>query len=110
MRKNSAILCLTASIVALTILILLQGMRRMDLPDHSTAAVQQMNSIYIFYKSKPAAQFDVMGQVKPGVLLTGSPEERLNSLLKQCNKKFPAAEGIVIDDINMGVADVIKFK
>ena len=77
--------------------------------DHSAATAQQQEGIFIFMLCKPVAQYDYQGSVKVGMRITADP---LATLIKECKKNYPAADGIIINetDLQKTKADCIKFK
>jgi hypothetical protein len=75
-----------------------------------TALVEQMQGVYIFILSKPAAEYNYIGSCSKSFALTGGPEEMLNSMLKKCKKDFPTADGLIFKSLSMDKADAVKFK
>lgn len=77
--------------------------------DHSAAQAEQREGIYIFLLSKPVAAYEYQGSVKVGLRISGDP---LATLIKQCKKEYPAADGLIISDpdLQKAKADCIKFK
>lgn len=78
--------------------------------EKSDARVEQVDGLYIFYKSKPLSEFETLGSVKPGVTMTPKPSEVLPALVKRAKKNYPSGEALLIGDDDMSKADVIKFK
>ena len=80
------------------------------LSDHSSAAVEQREGIYIFIYSKPTPAYDYQGSIKKSFAISGGPEEMLNSMIRKCKKDYPQAQGIIFISASMDKADCIKFK
>lgn len=81
-----------------------------EVSDKDKAKVEQIDGLYIFYKSKPVNQFETLGSIKPGVTMTPKPSEVLDALVKRAKKNYPSGEALLIGDEDMNRADVIKFK
>lgn len=81
-----------------------------EITDKSAAKVEQVDGLYIFYKSKPSNDFETVGNVKVGITMSGKPSEQLDGLVKRAKKNFPSGEALLIGDVDMNRADVIKFK
>jgi len=73
------------------------------------ALVEERQGINVFILSKPQSNYDYLGTIKVGMRVTADP---LSTLIKQCKKEFPAADGIIISDpdLQKAKADCIKFK
>jgi uncharacterized protein YgiM (DUF1202 family) len=80
--------------------------------EQAKATVIYDQGLYIFILSKPTAQYDYLGTVTKSVwgTFSGWPREMYTKLIKKTKKKYPEANGIIISDITMRKADVIKFK
>lgn len=79
--------------------------------DKAAATVDQKEGIYIFICSKPAAEYQFLGSVKKtGLVMSGSPAEMFNTLMKRCRKDYPQADGIIFSSVDMDHADCVKFK
>ena len=76
---------------------------------NSTAEVEQVQGLYIFYKSKPLTEYDYLGTVKPPAVVPAKPGNLLNAMIKRTKKQYPNADAIILDD-NMYHPDAIKFK
>lgn len=95
--------------IAITITCTLTAFRYM--PDKGSALVEQKDGYYIFMFSQPQWGYEVMGSVKKtGIVLSGSPEEMFNTILRRCKKQYPKADGIIFTSVDMEHADCIKFK
>ena len=77
--------------------------------NNHTATVNQEQGLFLFIESKPAAPHDYMGTVAVSVSWSGKYDEVKSILLKNAKKKYPNADGLIID-IENGKADAIKFK
>ncbi len=78
--------------------------------DKSSASVDQKEGLYIFILNKPTSQYEYLGSVKKVLVLTGKPEEMLNSMIRKVKKEYPKAEGIIFTSLDMDKADAIQFK
>lgn len=74
-----------------------------------TAEVEQEEGVYVFYRSKPIAEFEYLGTYKIGMVWDDKPRLLFNKLIKKTKEKFPNADGVIIDN-DMGKCDAIKFK
>jgi uncharacterized protein YgiM (DUF1202 family) len=54
--------------------------------------------MYVYHFSKPTDSYKVIGRVKAKMTLTGTPTELFNSIIKQVEKDYPGAEGLIFDD------------
>ncbi len=79
-------------------------------PKKNTAEVEQIQGLYIFLKSKPVMEYEVIGSEKTTVALKGNPQELLNIALKKAKKDYQNAEGIIFTNEDMDRYDYIKFK
>lgn len=78
---------------------------------NSMAEVNQVRGMYIFFESKPAAEYTVLGTVqKTGLVWSGSPYEMYNIILKRAKRDYPDCDGIIFEGIDMKHATCIKFK
>lgn len=75
----------------------------------SKAQPDQVQGLYIYYKSKPVSETEYLGTVKAGITWSGSPAQLLNKLLKKVKDDYPAAQGIIVT-ADMDKADAVKFK
>lgn len=65
----------------------------------STAETEQVEGLYIFTDSKPAMEYQVIGEVKLPMAY-GKKKNHFNikgSLIEKAKKAYPTAEGIIID-------------
>ncbi|MFA6066880.1 MAG: hypothetical protein WC707_06890 [Candidatus Babeliaceae bacterium] len=77
----------------------------------NTAIVEQMQGVCIFYKSKPAGNYDYIGSVKaPGITNSVKPGPMVETMIKKMKKDYSSADGIIFTDENMDKADAIKLK
>lgn len=77
-------------------------------PTKATANVEQVDGIYIFYKSAPVMAYDVIDTQKTTVAMSGKPAELLKIAMKKA-KDTPGVEGIVFNE-DMDRYTFIKFK
>lgn len=73
------------------------------------ARVQEHDGYLVFNLSKPAEPYKVMGEIKTGMTLAGSPKECFNDLLRRLKKNYPKADGMIITSIDMDKAEAIVF-
>jgi len=79
--------------------------------DKSAATAEQREGIYIFMLSKPAAEYQHLGSIeKKGIVMSGKPEEMLNTMLRKAKKDYPQCDGIIFTNVDMYKADCVKFK
>lgn len=92
-------------------LILIAGLMAAFLPAVDTKAQpEQMEGLYIYYKCKPVSETEYIGTVKTGITWGASPHEFLNKILKKVKAEYPAAQAVIITDVDMQKADAVKFK
>ena len=75
----------------------------------STAEVEQEEGMYVFYRSKPVAEYEYLGTYKIGLVWDDKPKLLFNKLIRKTKEKYPDVNGIIIDN-EMGKCDAIKFK
>lgn len=81
--------------------------------DKGIATVNQINGVYIFVDSKPAAQYDYIGSIEIKRSKYGEQYEPVrDAMLKEIKKQFPQADGAILHFVNgaRDKADAIKFK
>ena len=76
----------------------------------NTAAVKQIEGIYIFFASEPVREYEYLGTVKVGATWDSKTITRLNSMIKNCKSDYPTAEALIFKNTDFGSADAIKFK
>lgn len=76
---------------------------------NSTAEVEKVEGIYIFYRSKPVNEYEYLGTHKIKISWTGQPDELFDTLVKKAKKKYPNLEAIIVAD-DLEQCDAIKFK
>jgi hypothetical protein len=82
-------------------------------PRNSTAEVTQVQGCYIFMDSKPVKEYKYLGSVKIGMTWgSGQYQDVRNALIKKVRKKYPDADGVILNlyDGGTDVCDAIKFK
>jgi hypothetical protein len=75
----------------------------------SSAEVEQVEGVYVFYRSKPVFDYEYLGTYKIVLAWDNSPKILFEKLVRKTKEKYPNAEAIVIDN-DMGKCDAIKFK
>ena len=83
--------------------------------DKSAASVNQVQGIYLFIESRPAGEYEFLGNIKPkGRFLQSYPyfEGARDALVKSVKKDYRLADGLIFhfNDGNNPTADAIKFK
>lgn len=100
-----------SSILIVTILLFLSFPALAQEGDKSLAKADIQQGLYIFMLSKPVSDYDYLGSIhKKGLVWSGQPKEMLNIMIRRAKKEYPEADAIVITNIAMDMADVIKFK
>lgn len=89
--------------------ILLLSFSQQQCEGNSVGSVEQVNGLYVFYRSKPCKTYEDLGTVKPGITLTTKGSELIDALIEKAKKKYPTGDAIVISDPDMNSASVIKF-
>jgi hypothetical protein len=80
--------------------------------EHGKAQVNYMEGFHVFTDSRPTEKYDSLGVVEIG-FITGTQYESIrNNLIKNARKKYPDADGIIIQFDKKGVDKclVIKFR
>lgn len=75
----------------------------------STGEVEMEEGVYIYYRSKPVAEYEYLGTYKIGLIWDDKPKLLFNKLVRKTKDKYPNADGMIIDN-DMGKCDAIKFK
>jgi hypothetical protein len=81
-------------------------------PTKATSEVEQMQGLYIFTDSKPVLEYEYLGTVKTTFAVDVQYVGTRDKMIRKAKKKFPEAEGIIIQFKSGGTdkGDVIKFK
>ena len=81
-------------------------------PTKATGEVEQMQGLYIFTDSKPVSEYEYLGTVKTTFAVDVQYVGTRDKMIRKAKKKFPEAEGIIIQFKSGGTdkGDVIKFK
>ena len=74
------------------------------------AKPDEVEGYKIFLMSKPVDDYEKLGYLKIGMSWSGKPKELINTLLKKAKKDYPTGDAILISNIEMDEAMVIKFK
>lgn len=80
--------------------------------DARTATVTKTDGFYIFWECKPVDPYELVGYVKEGASVMGTASNRKAGFLKNAQKFYPDADGLIYDPDVLGFskAQVIKFK
>jgi len=79
-------------------------------PNNSTAEVEKIQGLYIYFASKPVSENEYLGTIKVKWTSNSDSDTRLNAAIKKCKSDFPEADAIVFPYIDFQRADAIKFK
>jgi membrane protease subunit (stomatin/prohibitin family) len=74
------------------------------------ASCEKRKGVYVYILSTPKNNYEVIGSVKKVLTWSNRNEELLSELINKAKKDFNNCDGIIISDISMDKADVIKFK
>lgn len=76
----------------------------------ATAETEQFQGVYVFYKSRPVAQYDYIATIKAnGIVNSYRATDLMNNIFKQLKKKHPEANGVIFTQDFMQ-CDAIKLK
>ena len=75
-----------------------------------TANVETREGVSIFYLSKPTGKYTTVASFKVKQQFTGEPKEQIETALKKLHKEYPSADGLIFTDVNMQLAEAIKFE
>jgi len=78
--------------------------------DKTSATVPQIKGVSVYILSTPKTSYDFQGEIKLGLVMSGSNESMLTDLVDKAKKKFPQVDAIVLHDVTFERADAIKFK
>jgi hypothetical protein len=71
------------------------------------ATVDQEQGLYIFIRSKPAANYEFLGKLNmPEVVWGGKPKA---IAVRRAHKQFPNANGLIFQSENFGNVEAIKL-
>lgn len=73
------------------------------------AAPDQQNGYYIFFKSKPAGNYEFLGSEKIGVVLLSS-DECEKKIFKKVAENYPAANGLIFTGLNYCECEAVKIE
>jgi hypothetical protein len=77
---------------------------------NNQAIVKPYNGLNVYILSTPFNEYTTLGTVKKtGLVMSGDAKNMLNTLIRRAKKEYPNCEGIIVDDISMETATVIKF-
>ncbi|MFZ9588005.1 MAG: hypothetical protein ACO29U_10430, partial [Crocinitomicaceae bacterium] len=81
-------------------------------PNYATSEAFKVDGFYIFTDSKPVLPFDSLGKVDIGFVSGSQYESIRNHLINRSRKKFPTADGLILNLSKKGLDNclVIKFK
>lgn len=106
-----------AAIVAVIATILFASFRTAMQPD--TAIVNQYQDLYVFTDCRPAAEYTVMGIVKPkgrGLMAAGLKSTQYssmrNALIKAAKEQYPDCNGVILNlsSSSMDECSAIKLR
>ncbi|MFN4854538.1 MAG: hypothetical protein ACK5JC_08990 [Bacteroidota bacterium] len=75
----------------------------------STAEVEQVEGMFVFYRSKPLTEYQYLGTYKIALIWDDKPRLLFDKLVRKTKEKFPTANGMIIDN-NMAKCDAILLK
>jgi hypothetical protein len=76
----------------------------------TTAEVEQMQGVYVFFHSKPVMEYYYLGSFTSGIVPTKNAKGFINYMIKKGKEKFPASDAIIFTDDELVKADFVKFK
>jgi len=81
-------------------------------PNNSTAEVCKIEGFNIFTDSKPIMPYDSLGAVELGFVSNTQYESIRANLIKKARKKYPDADGLILELDKKGLDQciVVKFK
>jgi hypothetical protein len=87
-------------------------------PKKESATVEQLQGVYVFVDSRPAAEYKFLGTSESGggflKSMGGASEynEKKLKLIKIAVKEYPEADGVILHFVSHGMdkVDAIKFK
>lgn len=81
-------------------------------PNYSTAEVAKIDGFFVFTDCKPVMLYDSLGIVDLGFVSGTQYENIRKNLLKRTKKKYPNADGVILNLNKNGLDNckVIKFK
>lgn len=90
------------------------GLLAMNPMLNEDAKAEQVQGLFIFVKSKPTSEYEVLGTIKGPMVGSHEFDDLLNSLLKKAKKDYPQASGLLFDgaikQTHNTTVSVIKFK
>lgn len=80
--------------------------------EHGLAQVSFIEGFHVFTDSRPKQAYDSLGVVEIGFITSTQYEPIRNNLIKNARKKYPEADGVILQLDKKGVDKclVIKFK
>lgn len=101
------VLILTSAIICTSAVIIVR-----EVNETKSATIEKTNGLYIFINSKPAQEYEELGEVKtPGIVVSVKAGPMLDILISKTNKNYKTADGIICNtENNFEKAKVIKFK
>lgn len=82
--------------------------------EKSIAKVQKIQGVYIFIKSEPQMEYEILGSMKGPTFGSHEFDELLDGVIKKQKKEFPQADGILFDgsikQTHNTTVTIIKFK
>lgn len=95
-------------ILPILLLIAIVSTAAVMLTDRNSRVIQE-EGIAIYHYSQPLDDYIVLGTVKSNMTWSNAVAELKGTILKEVKKKYPSAQGIILND-DMDKAEVIIFK
>lgn len=74
-----------------------------------TAEVRQVEGIYVFFCAEPVSEYKFLGTARVQLVIDDNTDTRIYSVIKRAKKKYPECEAVIFRELDLGVADCIKF-
>lgn len=89
--------------------LLITVIAKITIKDRTAVTYTGLNEkVWIYHFSKPTDNYKVIGTVKAKLTVQGQPMELYKSIMKQVEKDYPGAEGVIFSDW-MADAQVIVY-
>jgi hypothetical protein len=76
----------------------------------NSARVESQSGILLFIRCKPANKYDVIATISPKVLLSDDPDDVIEYMVNQVNKKYTGANALLFLADDLGSAQAIHIK
>jgi len=98
-------------IIAVLSAVVFSGFKIADEFKVSHAEVDQVQGVYVFYRSKPVKTFDYLGTVKTPMIIKNEKGSYLVDLMvKRAKEKHSTCNAIIFKDENMHEVDAVLIK